>query len=153
MKKIALIAALGLMGMGSAMAQATATGNFNVQVNLTPVCQITTTTNAGATGATDLIFNYTSFGSAQNPSSSFNVRCTNQLPYTLALDGTGSGGTTTALGLDYVLTLSSTSGTGDGNQQPYTISGSMIAGQSGTCALPNPGICSSTVGRQLTISY
>jgi hypothetical protein len=155
MKKIALIAAMGLMGMGSAMAQ-TATGNFNVQVNLTPVCQVTTNTNAGATGTSDLIFNYTSFGVAQNPSSTFNVRCTNTLPYTVTLDGAGFGGTTTVLGLDYVLSLTPPAvspNVGTGAQQTYTINGSMIAGQSGTCALANPAVCSNTTARTLTVSY
>jgi hypothetical protein len=155
MKKIVLASALGLAALVSSMsAQATdVTGNFNVRVNLTPVCQITTTTNAASTGTTDLIFNYTSFGAGLTPSSNFVVKCTTGLGYTLALDGAGFGGTTTVLGLDYSLALVAPAGggTGTGANQTYTINGTMGAGQAGTCA--TPAGCTNTTQRTITLTY
>lgn len=146
MKKLLLVAAMGLGVLGGANANAaTATGNFNVVVNLTPVCQV-------ATAPGSVTFNYTSFGAVQTPSTTIGVQCTNLLPYALSLDGTGSGGTTTALGLNYTLTLSGTTGlVADGTNQSYTIQGNMAAGQTGTCA--TPAGCTSTVGRVVTITY
>ena len=154
MKKIVLASALGLAALVSSMsaqAQTLVTGNFNVRVNLTPVCQLTTNTNATSTGTTDLIFNYTSFGAALTPSSSFLVKCTSGLAYTLALDGTGFGGTTTALGLNYTLALAAGATAGTGANQTYTINGSMAAGQAGSCA--TPAGCTNTTARTITLSY
>jgi hypothetical protein len=155
MKKIVLASALGLAALVSSMsAQAVdVTGNFNVRVNLTPVCQLTTNTNGTSTGTTDLIFNYTSFGAAQAPSSSFIVKCTTNLIYTLALDGTGFGGSTTALGLAYSLALAAPAGggTGTGANQTYTINGTMAAGQAGTCA--TTAGCTNTTARTITLTY
>ncbi len=154
MKKIVLASALGLAALVSSMsvqAQTSITGNFNVRVNLTPVCQLTTNTNGTSTGTTDLIFNYTSFGAAQNPSSTFLVKCTTGLAYTLALDGTGFGGSTTALGLAYTLALAAPASAGTGANQTYTINGSMAAGQAGTCAAAAG--CNNTTARTITLTY
>ena len=72
-------------------------------------------TNA-STGAVinNVVFNYTSFQTAAATSTGggFNVRCTNSLPYTLALNN--SGVTDDAVNLAYTLSLSAASGTGNG---------------------------------------
>jgi spore coat protein U-like protein len=114
---------------------------FNVTVNLTSKCQVTT-------APTDVAFTYTSFqAAAANASSNYAVQCTNSLPYTMALDATA---TNIVAGLNYALSLSAASGTGSGAAQNYTVNGTMAAGQGGTCAL---GSCSGTEGRTLTIAY
>jgi spore coat protein U-like protein len=127
-------------GMSSAHA-ATATGNFNVTVNLTSKCEI-------SAGPTDVAFTYTSFqaGAAASTGGAYTVRCTNTLPYTMSLDATSG----TVVGLNYTLALSAASGTGNGAGQNYSITGSMVSGQGGTCAL---GSCSGTDARVLTITY
>lgn len=99
---VGLLAAAGLVGASVNAQAATATGNFNVNVTLTSKCEINGT--AAATGAviTDIALAYTSFQtSAATGSTSFNVCCTNSLPYTLALDLTTV--TDQALNLDYPL--------------------------------------------------
>src|SRR5205823_4757205 len=64
-------------------AQAATAGpaSFNVTVNLTSACQITA-------GPADVAFTYTSFqgGAATATGGGFSVKCTNTLPYTMALD-------------------------------------------------------------------
>ena len=156
MKKSVSASPLGLglallMSCMAAQAQTSITGNFNVRVNLTPVCQLTTNTNAGSTGTTDLIFNYTSFGAAANPSSSFIVKCTSGLGYTLSLDGSGFGGSTSVLGLAYTLALAAPAAAGTGADQTYTINGTMAAGQAGTCAVAAG--CTNTTARTITLTY
>ncbi len=159
MKKVlALIAAVLVTGLPSVPAQAlTATGVFNVTINFTSVCTVNT---AGLAPA----FNYTSrqatpaaFATAQ----SFSVTCTNGVPYTMALDagGTGYTGTftaptgtytNTASGLIYSLTLpAATAGTGAA--QTYALTGSMAAGQAGTCT--TLGGCAFVDTHTLTITY
>ena len=148
MKKILLASAtvLGLL-FGNSAHSASTTGTFNVVVNLTPACRFVT-----ASPFTAMTFAYTSFGAAQNPTTSFDMQCSNLLPFTLSLDGAGFGGTTTTLGLDYVLTLAAgTPSAGTGVNQTITIDGSMAANQAGTCA--NPAGCSSTTLRTLTLTY
>ena len=150
---VGLLAAAGLVGASVNAQAATATGNFNVNVTLTSKCEINGT--AAATGAviTDIALAYTSFQtSAATGSTSFNVRCTNSLPYTLALDSTSV--TDAALNLDYTLTLSATSNTGNGANQAYTVAASMAAGQAGTCATATcDNSASANRQRTLTITY
>ena len=106
---------------GSATAQST----FPVQIYVNTSCQINS--------PTDLTFNYSSFRvTALTANSTFNVNCTNALPYTLSLDLTSV--TDAAINLAYTLALSATSGTGTGANQAVTVTGTMVAGQSGTCA-------------------
>jgi len=93
-----------------------------------------------------ITFNYSSFGAALNPTTTFQTNCTNGLPYTLSLDST----TGTLLGLNYSLALSVTSSTGTGFNQGFTITGTMAAGQPGSCA---SGSCTDTRTHTLTISY
>lgn len=115
------------------------TGIFPVNIYVGATCSITT-----APG--NITFNYTSFGPAANAGATFGATCTNQLPYTMALDATSG----TLLGMNYSLSLSATSGTGTGAALTYAISGTMAAGQAGTCAA---GTCSASQARTLIISY
>lgn len=116
------------------------TGTFNVSVITTNACQI-------AVPPADINLSYTSFQlAAAAASTSFGVRCTTALPYTMALDATSG----TVLNLTYTLALSQTSGTGTGVTQTYSINGSMAGGQAGKCATAN---CSASQTRTLTITY
>ena len=116
----------------------TVTGTFGVTISTPATCSY-------STPAADLTFNYTSFGAAVNPTSSFGVTCTLGLVYTMALDATAG----TTLGLNYSLALSTPNSVGTGVQQTHSINGSMAAGQAGTCA----GVCSSTTARVITLTY
>ncbi|HLX24895.1 MAG TPA: spore coat protein U domain-containing protein [Usitatibacter sp.] len=92
-------------------------------------------------------FTYSAFQAAvSNASTNFGVTCTNLLPYTMALDAT----TAVIAGLQYSLALSSSSATGTGAAQAYTVDGTMPANQAGTCGT---GSCATTQPRTLTISY
>lgn len=141
MKKLSLLAAALAASFAFSSQAATTSGGFNVTVNLTSACSITA-------GPTDVAFTYTSFqgAAATATGGAFSVKCTNTLPYTMALDATSG----TVIGLNYTLALSAASGTGNGNAQAYSISGSMVAGQSGTCAAAT---CSGSQARTLTITY
>lgn len=143
----------------AATAATTTTGQFNVNITLTPKCEIFN--GSGATGTIgDLAMNYTSFQTtASVGSTNFKVRCTNTLAYGLSLDSaTVTDGTT---GLNYTLALSNnatpvstavaslSSLSGNGNPgQTYYVHGNIAANQDG----------SSTTGtannlRTLTITY
>lgn len=117
----------------------TAVGAFAVSISTPATCAMTT-----APG--NVVFNYLAFGPAQAPTTTFGVTCTNALPYTMALDATSG----TLLGLDYTLALSTASSVGIGAAQTHTITGTMAAGQSGTCAA---GTCTASQARTLTITY
>lgn len=114
--------------------------NFNVTVNLTSSCSLTS-------APTDVAFTYTSFGPAAVATpSSFTVKCTNLRPYTMALDST----TGTVIGLNYSIALSAAGSTGTGLDQTFSITGNMVGGQSGNCAGAS---CAGTDVRTLTITY
>jgi spore coat protein U-like protein len=117
----------------------TATGIASVSISTPATCNLTT-----APG--NVVFNYVGFGAAANASTTFAVTCSTYLPYTMALDATSG----TILGLNYTIGLSAPSGTGNGAAQTYTISGTIAAGQSGTCAT---GTCTASQARVLTITY
>lgn len=141
-KTLAIAAALAAAFAAIPAANAaTATGNFNVTVNLTSKCEVTS-------APTDVAFTYTSFQAAAATATggAFTVRCTNTLPYTMSLDAAAG----TVSGLNYTLSLSSASGTGNGAGQNYSVNGSMVSGQAGTCAL---GSCAGTDARVLTVTY
>jgi Spore Coat Protein U domain len=147
MKKLLLIALLGFVGAGTGVATAgTAVGNFNVNITLTSVCQLT--------GPADLDFAYTSFqpGASAGSGGAFSVQCTNLLPYTIALDQTAV--IDNAVNLAYTLGLSAAGGTGTGVAQAYSVTGSMAASQAGNCAT---GSCTNAAAtnktRTLTITY
>lgn len=151
MKKVIVISALSLFSLLVAPSHAaTATGNFDVNINLTSACIYAKTS--------DVQFNYTSFqATAQNQTTAggFSVRCTNLLPYTLALDGAGSY-TDAALNLAYTLALSAAGATGNGAAQTFSVTGSMAASQAGNCATPGgncTNVASANKQRTLTITY
>jgi len=153
MKKL-LITLLSLLALTFAVSSraATATGNFNVNLTLNSTCQINSTASGAAT-ITDLAMTYTSFQTtAATSSTSFNVRCTNTLPYTLALDNASV--LDNALDLTYTLSLSAGSGTGTGADQPITVNGAISPGQAGTCTTAS---CTNSLAtnkqRTLTITY
>jgi len=116
-----------------------ATNTFGVHIHMSATCNI-------ATPPGTITFNYMSFGPAINPTTTFSANCTSLLPYTMALDATSG----TLLGLNYSLALSASSSTGTGSPQLHTITGTMAAGQSGTCAA---GTCSASQPHTLTITY
>lgn len=96
----------------------------------------------------DVVFAYTSFQTqAAVSSTSFSVRCPSGSPYSVSLDATEGS----LLGLNYALALSpSGARSGTGLPQSTTITGTIAAGQSGTCSA---GPCQATVTRILTITY
>jgi hypothetical protein len=169
MKKLALIAALGLMGMGSAMAQ-TATGNFDVNVTLTSACRMTTTTPALNFG-TYVAFRATAL-TATPVAIAF--ECTRGLaisPPNVQFDAPAWGTTSAAgatatgegvlAGLRYTMGVSNTGSTpgaapvvatsgdiGTAATYTYTVTGSMPALQAGTAAT---GVQSHV--RQLIVSF
>ena len=96
------------------------TSPFTVSVITTNSCQLYTPPG-------NINLAYTSFqASAATANTSFGVRCTTALPYTMALDATSG----TIVGLNYTLALSQTSATGNGLVQSHSVNGS-IAGGSG----------------------
>jgi len=122
-----------------------ATATFPVAIHVSSTCNITTPPGT-------VTFNYTSYGPAINPTTTVGFKCSSSLPYTVAL---GSPTTGTLLGLNYSLALSPASGTGGGTsgaspERIHTITGTMAAGQAGTCAV---GACSATQSHTLTITY
>lgn len=158
MKKLLSLAALALAGIASIATlpshAATAAGTFDVVINLTSKCEINSTNASTGAVITNVSFTYTSFQTAAATSTGggFNVRCTNSLPYTMALSNTGV--TDDAVGLAYTLALSAAGGTGNGTDQAYTVNGTMAAGQAGTCA---GATCNNSTAtnktKTLTITY
>jgi len=148
MKGLRNIIAVGLISLfAMATANATvATGTFNVSVNLTSVCQISTVPTAA--------FTYTSFqATAATFASSFNILCTNTLPISsITLDSTSV--TDADTNLAYTLSLGTLPTAGTGVAQSVAITGSMAAGQAGTCATATCSNASSAnKQRTLTITY
>jgi hypothetical protein len=85
-------------------------------------------------------FTYTSFqGTASTATGgTFNMKCTNTMPYKIGFTNATTPATTDAVtddavNLAYTLTLSGTTGTGSGVDQAYTVTGTMAAAQAGTC--------------------
>lgn len=153
MKKIAKISAI-VIAMGSALVTstgaqaATVGGTFNVNITLTPICEITT-------AAAAMTFAYTSFqaGAQAATGGGFSLKCTTGLtPTSFALDSTSV--TDDATNLAYTISLP-TPLAGNGAPQAYAVTGSMAGGQVGTCAL-NVG-CNNNAAtnkiRTLTITY
>lgn len=161
MKNVILVSALLLAGLVTAPVQAagSAAGNFNVNVTLTSKCEINSTNAATGAVIGDLALAYTSFQTTNSSAStSFNVRCTNTLPFSLALDSASV--TDGVTGLAYTLALSTTSTpiataiaslagqNGTGTNVQYYVHGNIASGLAGT----------STAGtdnkqRTLTITY
>lgn len=113
---------------------------FQATITTGSQCQISTPPGSVA-------FAYTSFQqSASSASTSYAVRCTSGLPYTMSLDATRG----TLLGLTYNLSLGTSASTGTGVAQDHVINGTLPANQVGTCATAT---CSATQTRTLTITY
>ena len=149
MKKIAVsaITAAAMFAAISPAAQAAnVSSNFNVIINLTPSCTIST-----APG--NITINYTDGGPAVNSSTTMGVTCTNGAPYVLSLDGLSGAGTYSFTdadtGLPYTMSFTGAgtggadTGTlsGTGAEVAATIGANIIATQYGTCL---GGVCNST---------
>ena len=150
MKKflVSIIAAASIVGISAPATAGSLTPQFNVDINLTTACKM-------STAPTAVVFSYTAFGAAASSTGGgFGVQCTNNLTYTLALDATAV--TDNAVNLDYTLALSAAGGTGSGAAQAYTIAGGMIAGQAGSCAASGASCtngASTNKTRTLTVGY
>jgi hypothetical protein len=114
---------------------------FTVTVVTTNSCQISVPPG-------NVSFTYTSFQAGPaTANTSYGVRCTTALPYTMALDATSG----TLLGLTYNLSLApASSGNGTGATQTYSINGSIAGGQAGTCGT---AVCNGSQTRTLTLSW
>lgn len=150
MKKL-LISVIAMFGVLAAMvpsAQATpATGTFNVGITLTSACAIDTSTTAATFGYTSMQATPATFSSA------FKVTCTNGLPIvSVGLDSTAVTDNSTNLG--YTLTLGAAPAAGTGIAQSVTLTGSMAANQSGTCATATcTNAASTNKTRTVTVTY
>jgi spore coat protein U-like protein len=118
----------------------TATNTFPVSIATPASCNVTTPPGNVAFGT------YVAMGSAVNASTNFTVTCTTYLPYTMSLDQ-GSG---VIAGLQYQVSLSTTSASGNGAPQTHSINGTVPAGQAGSCT---GATCSGSQTRTLTITY
>ena len=148
---------LGLAAFMPSAYAATTSANFTVSLTLTPKCEIT-----GAIG--NLNVSYTSWqGTASTGSTSFNMRCTTNQAYSVALDNSGSY-TDSTTSLDSTLKLSansaspatedtfSISGTGNGaSPQTFYVHANLVSGQTGTCNSTTQ--CTASNTRTLTITY
>lgn len=96
----------------------------------------------------NLAFNYTAFSAtAQTASTSFMLRCSSGLPWSISV----SPNPAVLQGLRYTITPSPASGSGNGNTgQAVTLTGSMPAGQAGTCSGPT---CSGSQPHTVLITY
>lgn len=117
------------------------TSIFTTNVSILTTCRFSSTLPA----AINLTYNSFS-ASPVSGNTVMQVSCTLSTPYTLALDATSG----TIVGLNYSLALSANGGTGSGFAQGYTVTATMPAGQSGTCATAT---CSGSQAHVLTITY
>lgn len=128
--------------------QQTTTSTFPVRISTPSTCSI-----SSAPG-TVVIPPYTSFGVQQSGSASFGATCTAFLPYTVTLNTTSG----TIAGLTYNLTFTSDanvtgptlSSTGTGVPQTHMLTGTIPAGQAGTCATAT---CSGLSTHVMTLTY
>lgn len=153
MKKflVSVITAASAFAVIAPVQAATLTPQFDVNINLTTACKI-------STAPTAVTFNYTALqtgASSLAAAGSYGVTCTKNLTYTMALDLAGSY-TDQATDLAYTLALSSAGTAGSGIEQTYSITGNMAAGQSGTCAV-SAASCTNAASlnktRTLTVTY
>lgn len=123
-------------------------GSFPVSIIAPASCTLTTP-------PATVTFAYTAFSASDVlANSSFGVRCSTNLPYTMTLDATVD----VVAGLNYSLTLNTaaTGGTnpltsvGTGISQTFYINGRMAAGQAGACAGAS---CTESQVRTLMITY
>ena len=123
-------------------------GTIPVSIVAPASCNFTTT-------PANIVFSYTSFNPvAVMANSTFGMRCSNSLAYSIALDST----TGVIAGLSYSLTLNTVgsggssplASIGNGVPQSFFVNGTIAAGQAGACA---SATCSGTQTRTLTITY
>lgn len=141
--KLILVAAFGITSLVTAPAQAASdSATVNVSITLTSKCIF------GAIAP--IVFTYTSFQGTASTSTggTFNMKCTNNLPYKLGFDTAATPAATDAVtddavNLAYTLSMSAATGTGTGVDQAYTVNGSMAASQVGNCATLG-GSCSNS---------
>lgn len=109
-------------------------GNLAVSINVPAECLLTPAMPASL-GTVDF-GTYVAFGTGKTAQLNFKAKCTNITPYTMALtNGSGAPLTSGVLaGLNYTLALSAPTGAGNGADKTHTITGSMPAGQAGSCA-------------------
>ena len=157
MKRFLACAAIAGLAFASTAQAGTANNNFTVSTSLTSMC---TATNSGT--ATVDFGTYVAFQAGIQGSTTVNLlfQCTRGLTAPTVAFDTGSGLGVVA-GLQYTLTAAAavfsagtaattaTIGTGDGYS--YGVSGSMPAGQAGTCAAAScPGV---TAARILIVTF
>lgn len=147
------------------VAQATALGptNFNVKVNLTAICTV-------STAPVDVNFGvYTAFTGAATPAptTTMGITCTRNLAApTYAFDAALGGVNGVIAGLNYTLSaaqsgivagVAATSAPilGTADVRTITITGGMAAAQAGDCATANASTCAGvqTQVRTLTVTY
>lgn len=140
---------LAVLAIATLPTQAQVSDTFDVTVNLTSACRLTT-----APG--NITLNYTSFAaSPETSTTSFAVQCTDGFPYNLALSATEAS----TLGLTIPLAIRNSGDTADittaqaqagGGSTTYLIKASIAAGQQGSCT---NATCSATISRTLNIVY
>lgn len=146
MKKL-IVSTLAAAILATMASGAQAANTFNVTIALTSNCTVDTS-------ATAADFTYTSFQAADATfSSSFNIKCTKNLPITsVSLDTLSV--TDNATDLAYTLALSGAPATGSGAAQSVTVGGTMVAGQAGTCG---SGSCTNAAAtnktRTVTVAF
>ncbi len=141
--KLILVAAFGISSLVTAPVQAANdSATVNVTINLTSKCVF------GAIAP--VAFSYTSFQAtaATSTGGTFNVKCTNTLPYKIGFSAAATPASTdavtdAAVNLAYTLSMSAATGTGSGVDQAYTVSGSMASAQAGTCVTAG-GACTNS---------
>lgn len=149
MFKLLATSALALLALATVPTQAQVSDTFDVTVNLTSACRLTTTPG-------DITLSYTSFAATPSSSTtSFAVQCTDGFPYDLAL----SAANASTLGLTIPLAIRNAGDTADitttqsqsgAGSTTYLIKASIAAGQQGTCTTAS---CSASVTRTLNIVY
>ncbi len=94
-----------------------------------------------------IVFDYTSFSPVPRTASrSFDLRCSTNLPWAISI----SPDTGTLLGLNYDLDPNPETGIGTGADQAVTVTGTVPAGQAGTCSTAS---CSATQPHSLIVTY
>lgn len=95
----------------------------------------------------NIALNYSSFSMTNvTNSTTVSMRCTNLLPYSVAVVPNSGN----LLGLDYTMAVDMTNVTGTGLDQVRTVTATMPAGQSGTCAT---GVCTASQLHTVEVTY
>lgn len=127
------------LGLTLKYGTSTITGTAPVTLYAPALCTFTT-------AAGDINIPYAAFGAQVTRSTTFAVRCTTGMPYTMATDVTEA----VLTGVRYTLDLSAMTANGTGGSQSHTITATVPAGQAGACTGAS---CVGTRAHTLTISY